>query len=55
MLVSYVSTVYNIRPGLIDLEGAIFDDVSEELCLKIMGDVKKKFKRQLKFIEIACL
>jgi hypothetical protein len=56
MLVSYVSVTYNIRPGLIDLEGAIFDDVDEKLCIKIVNDIKKKFRRQLRwFIEIECL
>ncbi len=55
MLVSYISTMYNIRPGLMDLEGAIFDDVDEQLCFKIADDVKKKFKRQLRLIEIECL
>jgi hypothetical protein len=55
MLVSYISTSYNIRPGLVDLEGAIFDDVDKTLCRKIVDDVKKKFRRQLRYIEVACL
>ena len=55
MIVSYVSTMYNIRPGLMDLEGAIFDDVDKTLCVKIINDVRKKFKRQLRYIEIECL
>ncbi len=55
MLVSYVSTMYNIRPSLMDLEGAIFDDVDERLCAKIVNDVRKKFRHRLKFMEIECL
>jgi len=55
MIVSYVSTMYNIRPGLMDLEGAIFDDVDKMLCVKIIDDVRKKFRRQLRYIEIECL
>jgi hypothetical protein len=54
MLVSYISTMYNMRPALMDLEGAIFD-IDKELCLKIIDDIKKKFKRHLRFIEIECL
>jgi hypothetical protein len=54
-LASYISTTYNIRPGLMDLEGTIFDDIDEELCLKIVDDIKRKFRRQLRFIEIECL
>jgi len=47
--------MYNIRPGLMDLEGAIFDDVDKMLCVKIIDDVRKKFRRQLRYIEIECL
>lgn len=55
MLVSYISATYSIQPGLMDLEGAIFDDVDETLCRKIVDDVKKRFQRQLRFLEIYCL
>ncbi len=48
------SATYNIRPSLMDLEGAVFG-VDEKTCLKIVDDVKKKFKRQLRFLEIECL
>jgi hypothetical protein len=54
-LASYVSATYNLTPGLMDLEGAIFDDVDEGLCYKIVDDIKKKFRRQLRYIEVACL
>jgi len=54
MLVSYISATYSIQPGLMDLEGAIFDDVDETLCHKIVDDVKKRFQR-LRFLEIYCL
>ncbi len=54
LIVSYISTTYELTPSLMDLEGAIFD-VDENTCLKIVNDVKKKFKRQLRFLEIECL
>lgn len=54
MLVSYISTTYNIRPALMDLEGAIFD-VDKELCYKVTGDIKMRFKRHMRYIEIGCL
>lgn len=55
MIVSYVSTTYDIQPGLMDLEGAIFDDIDASLCNKIVDDVKRKFKRQLRYIDVFCL
>jgi len=55
LIVSYISTKYNLTPGLMDLEGAIFDDVDEELCYKIMDDVKTRFKRHMRYIDIECL
>jgi hypothetical protein len=55
LVVSYVSAIYSMQPGLMDLEGAIFDDVDEMLCRKIVNDVKKRFQRQLRFLEIYCL
>ena len=54
MITSYISRKYNILPAFMDLEGAIFD-VDEQLCAKIIDDVKSKFKRQLRYIEVACL
>jgi len=55
MIVSYISSVYELQPALMDLEGAIFDDVDEELCRKIADDVKTRFKRHMRYIEIECL
>jgi len=37
-----------------DLEGAAFE-VDEALCRKIASDVKTRFRRQLKYIEVECL
>jgi len=54
-IVAYISATYDMRPGLMDLEGAIFDDVDELTCNKIVDDIKRKFKRHLKYIEVACL
>jgi hypothetical protein len=53
-IVTYISTTYDVRPGLMDLEGAIFDDVNMELCNKIVDDVMTKFRRHLKYIEVMC-
>jgi len=55
MLVSYVSATYNMRPGLMDLEGAIFDDIDEMLCSRIADDIRKRFRRQLRYISVECL
>jgi hypothetical protein len=55
MIVGYISTMYNLKPALMDLEGAIFENVDEVLCSKIMDDVKQRFRRQLRFLEIHCL
>ena len=55
MMASYISHKYEIWPAFMDLEGAIFEDVDEQLCIKIVDDVKRKFKRQLRYIEVACL
>jgi hypothetical protein len=53
MMTSYISHKYEIWPAFMDLE-AIFE-VDEQLCAKIIDDVKSKFKRQLRYIEVACL
>jgi len=55
MIVSYVTTKYDIKPDLMDLEGAIFYDIDASLCSKIVEDVEKRFQRQLRFLEIYCL
>jgi hypothetical protein len=54
MMASYVSATYQIRPIGMDLEGAAFE-VDEALCRKIASDVKTRFRRQLKYIEVECL
>ncbi len=54
LMTSYISTTYDIKPSFMDLEGAVFEDVDKQTCNKIVDDVKKKFKRQLRFIEITC-
>jgi hypothetical protein len=55
MMVSYIATKYNIQPGLVDLEGAVFDDIDKELCYKIADDIKMRFKHHMRYIEIGCL
>jgi len=54
MMASYVSAVYGITPDGMDLEGALFD-VDEALCRKIIDDIKTRFKRHLRYIEVECL
>ncbi len=54
MMASYVSTTYQIWPIGMDLEGAAFE-VDEALCRKIASDLKTRFRRHLKYIEVACL
>ena len=54
MLVSYISSMYELQPALMDLEGAIFD-VDEELCRKIADDIRMRFKRHMRYIEVECL
>ncbi len=54
MIASYVSATYQIWPIGMDLEGVAFE-VDEALCRKIASDVKTRFRRQLKYIEVACL
>jgi hypothetical protein len=52
-ITSYISTTYQIWPEGMDLEGALFN-VDEDLCRKIVKDVKRRFRRQLKYIEVEC-
>ncbi len=53
-ITSYISTTYQIWPEGMDLEGALFE-IDDALCRKIVKDIKKRFKRQLKYIEVECL
>ena len=55
MTTSYISATYQIWPIGMDLEGAAFELADEELCRKIIDDVKRRFRRQLKYIEVECL
>jgi len=52
MMASYVTAVYGIAPEGMDLEGALFavDD-----CREIANDIKTRFRRHLKYIEVECL
>ena len=52
-IASYVSAVYGITPDGMDLEGALYQ-TDAELCRKIVKDVKRRFRRQLKYIEVGC-
>jgi len=54
MIVSYISSMYELQPAFIDLEGAIFENVDRELCCKIADDIKMRFKRHMRYIEIEC-
>jgi hypothetical protein len=54
MVASYVSTTYQIWPTGMDQEGALFE-IDNALCPKIVKDVKRRFRRQLKYIEVTCL
>ncbi len=55
MMTSYVSSTYQIWPVGMDLEGAAFELDDAELCRKIAKDIKRRFKRHLKYIEVECL
>jgi len=55
MTTSYISVTYQIWPIGMDLEGAAFELADEELCRKIIDDVKRRFRRQLRYIEVECL
>ncbi len=54
MMASYVSAAYGLTPVGMDLEGAVFEfeDVSVS---KNVDDIKTRFRRQLKYIEVECL
>ena len=52
MIVDYVSS-YGIKPEGMDLEVAF--SIEEDLCREIANDVEKRFRRHLKYIEVACL
>ena len=54
MMVSYVSSTYQIWPIGMDLEGAAFE-LDDAICQKIAEDVKTRFRRHLKYIEVECL
>ncbi len=54
MMASYVSAVYGLMPDEVDLEGALFE-VDNASCQKIADDFKTRFRRHLKYIEVACL
>ncbi len=54
MMVSYVSSTYQIWPVGMDLEGAAFE-LDDAICQKIAEDVKTRFRRHLKYIEVECL
>jgi hypothetical protein len=51
---SYVSAVYGVAPSGMDLEGALFE-VDDALCRKIVKDIKRRFRHQLKYIEVECI
>jgi hypothetical protein len=55
MIVSYISSMYELQPALMDLEGGVFDDIDKELCHKIVDDIKMRFRRHMRYIEIECL
>ncbi len=50
---SYISATYAITPSGMDLEGTLFE-VEEDLCRKILRDVKRRFRHHLKYIEVEC-
>jgi hypothetical protein len=55
MMASYVSAVYGITPDGMDLEGALFENVDDALCRKIVDDIKTRFRRHFRYIEVECL
>jgi hypothetical protein len=54
MMASYVSATYQIWPEGMDLEGALFE-IDDASCRKIAKDIKRRFRRHLKYIEVECL
>jgi len=55
MITSYISATYDLKPEGMDLEGALFENIDNGLCRKIVDDIETRFRRQLKYIEVECL
>jgi hypothetical protein len=55
MITSYISATYELKPDGMDLEGALFENVDDALCRKIIDDIKTRFRRHLRYIEVECL
>jgi len=55
MITSYISATYDLKPDGMDLEGALFENIDDGLCRKIVDDIKRRFRRHLKYIEVECL
>jgi hypothetical protein len=55
MITSYISATYDLKPDGMDLEGALFENIDNGLCRKIVDDIKRRFRRQLRYIEVECL
>ena len=55
MITSYISATYELKPDGMDLEGALFENIDDGLCRKIVDDIKRRFRRHLKYIEVECL
>jgi hypothetical protein len=55
MITSYISATYDLKPDGMDLEGALFENIDNGLCRKIVDDIKRRFRRHLKYIEVECL
>jgi len=55
MITSYISATYELKPDGMDLEGALFENIDNALCRKIVDDIKRRFRRHLKYIEVECL
>jgi hypothetical protein len=53
-LSSYVSATYGLMPSGMDLEGTAFE-IDATLCRKIVKDIRKRFRRHLRYIEVECL
>jgi hypothetical protein len=54
MITSYISATYDLKPDGMDLEGALFG-IDDDLCQEIANDIKRRFRRHLKYIEVECL
>jgi len=53
-ITSYVSAAYGIVPIGMDLEGSAFE-LNDDKCQKIAKDVRRRFRRHLKYIEVECI